>query len=839
MDNLNRGVKNQNCYLSKLTSLFILSLLVFFLSYNKALAGNVTVVQPTNYVVGINLGVGSQYYIDRTFTITSIPSQLQGPQGGNNVEWIETGNNDKSNTSTNFLSFSIDKTSTVYVAYDLTQATKPPTWLSSAFTKTSNTIGTTDVTFTVYQKTFSAGTVTLGGNRASGYSGNPSMYFVIVIPSAPTPTPTPTPTPISGWTAFDDTGIASNWQVNGTQFTQQNFVGTNLQTYHFGTYLYASSGFSLTDYTVSLNAISLDNTVGNEDADIGVMFRYQDNNNYYRFSMNYALGFTRLEKKVNGVWSTFSVNSRGFIPGQKQAITVVVSSNNILVYLNGEPLFSVQDSSLSSGTIALYCQDKASFDSVSVNANSTAPSIIISSPISYSVQDSSTLDVSAVATNVPAGGGVKFVLDGQTSFIDSSPPYSGQFTGLSKGDHTVGAFIIDSGGNTLASDTNVVVGVRGNYYIGYGDSITAGVEDLYSLDNSSQDGRVIALEGYESNLTDFLNTNNYPNIVFDEGLPGAKSIDGLNDVDSIIERHPNSNKVLILLGTNDSFGTMPVPSGLNCSGSSCNGTFYQNMQTLVNTLNSSGKTPIVALVPPAFGDCSNAISCPSYTNPDSASRNQLIKQYNQVIQNQLTGIQVGPNFYSNYINHFDLFAIKITSQGQLTADNLHPNGLGTVVQAYLWGDSLLNQNGLPFILGNLTPNNGSSPPNYKQNLIQVGSLYYVDRTFTITSIPSQLQGNEKVWIMTGNNDKSNTSTNFLSFSINKTSTVYVAYDLTQATKPPTWLSSAFTKTSNTIGTTDVTFTVYQKTFSAGTVTLGGNRASGYSGNPSMYFVIVQ
>src|SRR5579885_1435146 len=81
MDNLNRGVKNQNCYLSKLTSLFILSLLVFFLSYNKALAGNVTVVQPTNYVVGINLGVGSQYYIDRTFTITSIPSQLQGPQG--------------------------------------------------------------------------------------------------------------------------------------------------------------------------------------------------------------------------------------------------------------------------------------------------------------------------------------------------------------------------------------------------------------------------------------------------------------------------------------------------------------------------------------------------------------------------------------------------------------------------------------------------------------------------------------------------------------------------------------------------------------------------------------
>jgi hypothetical protein len=127
-------------------------------------------VQPTRCLVAENLGIGSQYYTDRTYTITDLPVELS------NASWIKTGNADKANTSETFLTFTLTQDAMVYVAYD-SRATSLPNWLSG-FTNTGLVLKTTDVQLKVYAKFYTAGPVTLGGNMAAGAAGAATNYIV-------------------------------------------------------------------------------------------------------------------------------------------------------------------------------------------------------------------------------------------------------------------------------------------------------------------------------------------------------------------------------------------------------------------------------------------------------------------------------------------------------------------------------------------------------------------------------------------------------------------------------------------------------------------------------------
>jgi hypothetical protein len=88
-----------------------------------------------------------------------------------------------------------------------------------------------------------------------------------------------------------------------------------------------------------------------------------------------------------------------------------------------------------------------------------------------------------------------------------------------------------------------------------------------------------------------------------------------------------------------------------------------------------------------------------------------------------------------------------------------------------------------------------------------------------------------VWVMTADSDRNNTSENSLSFDINASSTVYIGYD-SRADRLPSWLDDNFTPVGTVvIGVTDPdvsTLNLYQADFTAGTVSLGGNKASGAS-----------
>ncbi len=122
--------------------------------------------------------------------------------------------------------------------------------------------------------------------------------------------------------------------------------------------------------------------------------------------------------------------------------------------------------------------------------------------------------------------------------------------------------------------------------------------------------------------------------------------------------------------------------------------------------------------------------------------------------------------------------------------------------------------------------------NYQTDSLQVGKEYYIDRTFTIESIPPQLEN--LLLIKTANIDKYETGSSFLSFRINRGATVYIAFD--QTNNLPTWMQD-WTSTGQLIGTTDdVDMEIYKKDFPAGTVELGANYGGDHN---SMYFVLLE
>jgi hypothetical protein len=105
------------------------------------------------------------------------------------------------------------------------------------------------------------------------------------------------------------------------------------------------------DYRVSVRL----ETEGDNDA-IGVVFRYLDKHNYYRFSMDHDRMYRRLTKKFNGHTTTlWEDTSRGYQLDREYIVTVVCMGEQIRVYLDGAELFELQDTSIQSGKIGLYC----------------------------------------------------------------------------------------------------------------------------------------------------------------------------------------------------------------------------------------------------------------------------------------------------------------------------------------------------------------------------------------------------------------------------------------------------------------------------------------------------
>ena len=214
--------------------------------------------------------------------------------------------------------------------------------------------------FTVTDSSLSSGTVALytWGNQGSHFDD------IRVTPPLTPPPPPPTGTLLIddfadgdflGWSVIDE-GTSSGpsaWSAaTGTLIQSSNIFsgssGSSNGLPVLGTYARYDSGFAWTDYAASLTLRSDDN-----DA-LGVMIRYQDPNNYYRFSWDRQRTYRRLVKVDNGVFTLLAEDAVPYVQGQSYQVTVQAVGESLMVQIDGTTIFTVTDSSLSSGTVALY-----------------------------------------------------------------------------------------------------------------------------------------------------------------------------------------------------------------------------------------------------------------------------------------------------------------------------------------------------------------------------------------------------------------------------------------------------------------------------------------------------
>jgi hypothetical protein len=91
-----------------------------------------------------------------------------------------------------------------------------------------------------------------------------------------------------------------------------------------------------------------------DDDTIGVMFRYQDSDNYYRFSWDMYRRYRRLVKKQDGVFTLIAEDNVPYVIDQTYQLRIIAQGTFLQVFIDDTAIFSVIDDGLTYGSIALY-----------------------------------------------------------------------------------------------------------------------------------------------------------------------------------------------------------------------------------------------------------------------------------------------------------------------------------------------------------------------------------------------------------------------------------------------------------------------------------------------------
>jgi hypothetical protein len=166
----------------------------------------------------------------------------------------------------------------------------------------------------------------------------------------------------TGWTILDEAGTTdapSVWAVSNESLVQTSNIGSIDRAN--GTFALYTKG-SWSDYAFAVKLTSTD------DDFIGVMFRYHDNANYYRFNWKTNNTGRRLEKVRDGIVTVLAHDSQQYTTGRTYGLKISAKGNSLQVHIDGQLIFSVTDSSFAGGAIGLYsCYNSGSiFDNVLV-----------------------------------------------------------------------------------------------------------------------------------------------------------------------------------------------------------------------------------------------------------------------------------------------------------------------------------------------------------------------------------------------------------------------------------------------------------------------------------------
>jgi Flp pilus assembly protein TadD len=148
----------------------------------------------------------------------------------------------------------------------------------------------------------------------------------------------------------------SSWYISDKILKQKSNIhgGSHLGDIPDKPGTYAVAGENLwADYCLEVDLRSSD-----DDA-LGIIFRYLDSNNYYRFSMDSSREYRRLVKKSNGRIVVLAEENTGYEKDRNYLVRIIAVKERLRIYLDEELLFDVRDQSISRGKVGLYCWENA------------------------------------------------------------------------------------------------------------------------------------------------------------------------------------------------------------------------------------------------------------------------------------------------------------------------------------------------------------------------------------------------------------------------------------------------------------------------------------------------
>ncbi|HOW96846.1 MAG TPA: metallophosphoesterase [Kiritimatiellia bacterium] len=163
---------------------------------------------------------------------------------------------------------------------------------------------------------------------------------------------------LAGWAAMDEGTLnaPSLWSVQSNRVKQASFIGGPAWNSLFnrqGAFLLwtAEVAAAWSDY-----AMEADITTG-YGGGIGLVFRYQNPSNYYRFEMDQTNRCRRLYRQRNGTNEMLAWNWHGYTVNSNQHIRIEVLADTVRVFVNGADVFGrtiVDALPLASGTVGLW-----------------------------------------------------------------------------------------------------------------------------------------------------------------------------------------------------------------------------------------------------------------------------------------------------------------------------------------------------------------------------------------------------------------------------------------------------------------------------------------------------
>lgn len=519
----------------------------------------------------------------------------------------------------------------------------------------------------------------------------------------------------AGWTLIDNCpSSVAEWSVQaGVLMQTNNCFGFTSEGVAPGTYQLSGSTLpGAIDIQVQLRSEDplLDPVPSNDSSNlkfgtIGMLFGYQDANNYYRFELNALNGHRKLWRVQGGNFTELVTSPQSYTGDQWMNLRIIHQNGVILVFIDGTQVMAANDTTYSNGKIAFFCAANAScsFDNLAVLSAPDSPMPGLNLPDSsspahasgeYFVTPGSTLDVAGMTTIASGVGGMEFILDegtgGELSQTDLVPPYSGQFSSLLPGEHTITAYLLDSSAVRLTAGTATTtmpnIGTSGIHLVAMGDSITFGLKDDIPGDDTSIDTRNTG-GGYAPVLNDYLSSYNSgaPVTVINEGNSGELTSTAAGRIGFVLARTPAARAYLVGYGTNDSGGSLPLPSGLglNPGDPGYTGSYKDYLQQFIDAIVpppplGAGKLVFFARIPPFLSN---------------STRNLTVQEYNQVIDEIVMQLKTDyPSSYPGYTPP-DFHSYFTANQAEMSGDLIHPNGTGYQSMGRLWCEALNGQQG--------------------------------------------------------------------------------------------------------------------------------------------------